>query len=282
MRKIIFIIMFLFIFIVQAQAKIKVTTSLFILSDIVKQIGGDRVEVSYMIPPSANPHIFSPTPKSVFEFQNADLFVGVGYGFEFWFDRLAYLRKGKENLFLSDFYKHPIQPKNVDGKIVANPHIWLDLDFIKNVAIDNLTNRLCLMDKKDCHYFRKNEKKFIEKLSKINAQINISKDTCIVDLKPAFEYFLRSMGLKSCCVVLKKGNRIPTVGDLKRVFLNCKCKKGLILYIDNIQFARFLHERLHYKLVRLNPLGDPTNKKLNSYEKLVEWNIKQLKDALHD
>ena len=46
----------------QAADKIKAVASFSILGDMVRQVGGDRVEVTTLVGPDGDAHVFSPTP----------------------------------------------------------------------------------------------------------------------------------------------------------------------------------------------------------------------------
>ncbi len=284
MRRIVFLILSFFLLTGTANAKFTVNTSLYIISTIVKYIGKDRVEVSYIVPPSSNPHLFSPTPRSLGNFEDATLFIGVGCGLEFWFDRVSYLRKGKPNLFLCDFYKNPLGVFRLGKKIYANPHIWFDLTFMKSVAIPKIVKEMCRLDVKDCNFFKIREHKFVEQLGKIIAKYKSffknHRDLCFVDVKPAFEYLFKSMGRSSCGVVKKDESSMPRLGDLKGLLKSCRCRSGLVVYIQDFHMAKSIAHLLGYKSVFLNPLGNNEDERLNGYLKLLVFNLGQLERAV--
>jgi zinc/manganese transport system substrate-binding protein len=68
--------------------KIKVVASFSILADMVKQVGGDAVEVVSMVGYGADVHVFSPTPADVRQIAQAQWVVTNGLGFEGWVNRL--------------------------------------------------------------------------------------------------------------------------------------------------------------------------------------------------
>jgi len=284
MRGLCLTVFFAFIFVNVSFAKLNVSTSIFILSTIVKQIGKNKVDVSYVIPEGANPHLFSPRPRDLINFKDADLFIGVGYGFEFWFRRIAYLRKGKLSIFLSEWYKNPIDEIKVGNLKLANPHIWLDLDFMRNVGIPHIADTLCKLDKKDCGLFRKNaaivEKELENVIAGYKGFVKSTKGFCIVDVKPAFEYLFKSIGKPTCGVVIKRGNEMPKVGDIRDVIEHCRCKRGIVVYVNNIQTAKSIAQVLGYRVLRLNPLGDPKDARESSYIKLLNYNLSLLNSAL--
>ena len=60
-----------------------------ILEDIVRQIGGADVEVTSLIGPDTDAHVFEPRPDQARLVAKAQLFVVNGLGFESWLDRLT-------------------------------------------------------------------------------------------------------------------------------------------------------------------------------------------------
>ena len=47
-----------------AQDKLKAVASMSIIGDLVKNVGGDRVEVATLVGPNSDAHVFSPTPAT--------------------------------------------------------------------------------------------------------------------------------------------------------------------------------------------------------------------------
>jgi len=48
------------------------------LADFVEQVGGDRVSVTLMVPPGADPHHYEPTPRQMVDVTNAAAYFEVG------------------------------------------------------------------------------------------------------------------------------------------------------------------------------------------------------------
>lgn len=66
------------------KEKIKVVSTIFPGYDFVRQIAGDHVELTMLLPPGAESHSFEPTPRDIINIQDADLFIGVGGHSETW------------------------------------------------------------------------------------------------------------------------------------------------------------------------------------------------------
>ncbi len=282
MKKVFAAFLFLLFINGAAFAKVNVTTTTFLLSSLTKQIGGRYVDSSYLIDSGANPHIFSPKPKSLMKLEKADLFIGIGFGFEFWIASVREFLKNKDVMFLSDYYKNPIDKRVIGNSTIANPHIWLDLNFMSNVAVFKIADKLCSIDSLHCKYFKYNAAVLSNRIRHIKYlyEKTLAKyeKYCFVDVKPAFEYLLKSVNVKSCCVLVKKGSEEPSIGDIRDAVDKCRCKHGVVLYISNSQLATMIAEKLGYAAVSLNPLGDKL--KLNTYDKLLMYDLHKLKEAL--
>jgi zinc/manganese transport system substrate-binding protein len=72
-----------------AEDKLKVVSTFSILSDIVANVGGDRVEVISLVGPDGDAHVYQPSPADAEAVAGASVIVANGLGFEGWMDRLV-------------------------------------------------------------------------------------------------------------------------------------------------------------------------------------------------
>ena len=68
----------------QAGKKIQVVTSFNAMAEFTKAIGGDKVEVSTIIPDGVEPHDFELKPENMKQLATAQVFVYNGFGMEPW------------------------------------------------------------------------------------------------------------------------------------------------------------------------------------------------------
>jgi zinc transport system substrate-binding protein len=64
--------------------KIIVVTTLFPLYEFAKEVGGENVEVTLLLPPGTESHSFEPRPSDIIKMNNADLFLYIGEDMEPW------------------------------------------------------------------------------------------------------------------------------------------------------------------------------------------------------
>src|SRR5260370_40003970 len=71
-----------------AADKIKVATSFSVLGDMVKQIGGDRVEVTNFVGPNGDAHVYEPPPGDAKTLAGSKIIVVNALGLVGWVIRL--------------------------------------------------------------------------------------------------------------------------------------------------------------------------------------------------
>ncbi|MBM1155066.1 zinc ABC transporter substrate-binding protein, partial [archaeon] len=87
------------------------------LAALARAVGGDRVEVVYIVPGTSDPHQYAPTPRDIELASSCDLFIEVG---KEPFLKSLPAERGRERITWSDWMKAGLK---VEG---GNPHyIWL-------------------------------------------------------------------------------------------------------------------------------------------------------------
>ncbi|HVI66729.1 MAG TPA: zinc ABC transporter substrate-binding protein, partial [Bradyrhizobium sp.] len=72
----------------RAQDRLNVVASFSILADFVKNVGGDNVDVTTLVGPNGDVHVYAPAPSDAKKIADAKLLVINGLGLEGWLPRL--------------------------------------------------------------------------------------------------------------------------------------------------------------------------------------------------
>ena len=105
-----------------AAPVLKVVATFSILADMVREIGGQAVEVSALVGPNADAHVYEPTPADVRRVARADVVVANGLRFEGWIDRLIASSGYRGKVVVASAGIVPLQ---LGGG--ADPHAWQSL-----------------------------------------------------------------------------------------------------------------------------------------------------------
>lgn len=113
--------------------KLKVVASIYPVYNFAQNVGGDKIEVSCLVPPGAEPHDWEPSPKDIIEMQSADVFVYCGAGMEQWvtkaletLDKPEILKvdasKGVELIAGSGHHHHGADESEAEETAAADEH----------------------------------------------------------------------------------------------------------------------------------------------------------------
>ena len=127
--------------------KLKVVTTLFPLYDFARNVGGDAINVSLLLPPGVEPHSFEPRPEDMMTVAKADIFIYTNSGMEPWAEKLlsGVTKNGKPLQIEAGkgaHYSEAAAATGHDHKDGAkDPHIWLDISNAM-LMVDNIANAL--------------------------------------------------------------------------------------------------------------------------------------------
>ena len=109
-----------------SESTVRIVTSFTILEDLVRQLGGDNVDVVNLVPRDSDAHVYRPRPSDSIAIVNADLVISNGLGFEGWIDRLLEdAGKREKHLVASDGVQILAEKAEID------PHAWQSFRNIK-------------------------------------------------------------------------------------------------------------------------------------------------------
>lgn len=225
--------------------KMKVVTTVFPVYDVAKQVGGDKVDVTLLVPPGAEPHDWDPTAQDLKEIGTAKVFLYSGAGLEPTEKILApdVLQKAQpvelsksvtllpapdedEDEHDHDHDKDHKEDKDDHDKAQAedkhehehehgefDPHVWLDP---MNVAkeVDAVVEAFSKADPANAKYYEANGKAYKEKLQALHGKYeefgNKQHDKHLVVSHMAFGYLAKAYGFEQLGIMGVSPDAEPT------------------------------------------------------------------------
>jgi zinc transport system substrate-binding protein len=179
------------------QSKIKAVASFFPIYEFVKAVGGDRIDLSVLIPIYAEPHNFDPTIQEVQKANSANLLVYNGASMEEpWINSLS----TQNTVDTSKGINLLANPSDHDIKGPNDPHIWLD-PVLAIQQVQNIRDGLDKVDPTNSAYYNQNAQNFIGQLNKLDTAFkgNLTSSNCakrdFIPFHLAFGYFAPHYGL---------------------------------------------------------------------------------------
>lgn len=278
---IISLILFLFFTPLLAKSKLNVVVSFYPLYDFTKNIGGEKVNITTIIPFGVEPHDWEPTPKDVGKILSADLFIYNGAGLEPWAEKLVKDTKSK-NLVVIDMYKS-IGAKGDD------PHIWLDPVLVK-AQLKVIRDTLIKLDSRNKSYYEANYNSYLKKVEALDREIRDTLSRCkkkvFVTSHDAFSRFAERYGLTQVPITGINPEAEPKPKDLVEVVKIVRENKIKYIFTEPLispKLAESLSRETGAKILILDPiegLSESDIKAGKDYISKMRENLKNLKLAL--
>jgi len=283
--------------------KLPVIASIYPIADMVQQVGGDHVDVAFVLPAGASPHTFEPKPSLVKKFSSARIFFMVGAGLEYWAEKFINLAgPGLTTVVLSkgvslihtaghhheDEAEHHHARLGISGheSSVANPHIWIDPVIAKSM-VNKITAALCEVDHQHVTYYKERGQRYLEKLDELDQMIQKTVSTFgirkYVSFHASWAYFARRYGLEPSGVIEAAPGRNPTPIQIKNIVAMIKKYHIRAVFAEpqlNPRAAEIIAREAGVNVLLLDPLGGPNLKGRSTYIDLMKYNLNVMQEAM--
>jgi zinc transport system substrate-binding protein len=274
-----------------AEGRIKVVATIFPLSDFVRNVGGERVDVFTLLPPAASPHVYSPAPRDLARLQGARLFVKVGLGFEFWAEEMVRSGVGEGVLHVDtsagvEIIDESEHHDHDSGDRVANPHVWLD-PKIAMKQVQRIKEALNEVDPGHQSEYEKNAALYLRQLEDLDQEIRERVNRFVrhsfIAFHPSWAYFARQYGLVQAGVIEASPGREPAPGEIMNIVESIRSNHIQVVFAEpqlNPKAAYVIAAETGVKVLFLDPIGSPDQKDRSTYLKLMGYNLSVMEEAM--
>ena len=231
-----------------AQEKIKAIASFSILNDFVKNVGGDRVEVTSLVPPNGDAHVYAPSPADAKKLADARIVFTNGLGFEGWIPRLVKASGTKAAVIVAT---KGIKPRKMEeeghdhGHAEADPHAWQSVPNAK-IYVANIRDALVAADPAGKAMYEANAAAYLSKLDALNADVKgqierIPADRRrIITTHDAFGYFKGAYGIDFIAPQGVSTESEASAKDVAKIIAQIKKQKIPAVFLENVSDPRLL------------------------------------------
>lgn len=245
----------------QAAPAVQAVASFSILGDMVKQVGGDRVDVSVLVGPGADAHVYQPTPTQAKTVAKAQVLVSNGLGFEGWMARLLksanykgihvvatqgadVLEAGNGHEAKPGAHKGHAHAHN-HGK--ADPHAWQSVPNAM-VYVKNIAKSLCDADAAGCDSYQKNAAAYTEQLKALDAEVRAAWGAIpqaqrkVITSHDAFGYYAKAYGVTFLSPQGVSTESEASAKGVARLVRQIKAENVKALFIEAISDPRLIEQ----------------------------------------
>ena len=237
MRKLLIYIFTAVIFTISSNpswAKIDVVASFSILADMVEQVAGDKANVTAIVGPDADAHLYAPNAGDAIAVTKADLVIINGMGFETWSTSLIETSGTKATIAIAT---QGIEPLLVEGAI--DPHAWNSLTN-GIIYINNIQAALTAASPANAAIFKKNADAYRTKLMALHNRALADIDKLPLDKRvevtahDAFGYLASAYGLTFLAPQGIDTEAEPSAKELAELISFLREKGAGALFVENI------------------------------------------------
>ena len=278
--------------------KIKVYATIFPVYDFAKNIGKDKIELNYIVPPSSEPHDYEISAKTIKDIQNADLLIKNGLGIDGFSDNIK-SESDKLNILVASegiekiTYKEEghdedqIEEEHEHGKY--DPHVWLDINnAIKEC--ENIKNEFIKIDSKNKGYYEENYNNYVKELKDLqeeyNANLKDIKNKTILVSHDAYGYLCKEYGINQISITGINPNQEPSMSKIAELTNYAKDNNIKYILFDglvNPKVSQTIANEAKIDTEILYSLDGITKDDFNNnedYISLMERNLETLKIVL--
>ncbi|HTO16855.1 MAG TPA: zinc ABC transporter substrate-binding protein [Edaphocola sp.] len=281
---------------IDVGGKIKVLSSFSIISDIVKEIGGEKVVIHNLVPIGQAPHEYEPKPNDVKFTANADMIIYNGLNLEGgesgWFFKLIHsLNKRNVKVFEASKGVTPIYLKDEKDQSEINPHAFIN-PKVGSIIADNIKNALIKTDPQNTSYYQKNANDYIQKLNEIEQLYRLQLGSLPMENKVfiaselAFQYLTKEYNLKEGCIWKIDTDKNGTPDQLKSAIKFIEANKPPVLFVESNVDPRPMETisnatgvSIYKNSVLSDELGK-AGKEGSTYIKYLEYNLETIYNGL--
>jgi zinc/manganese transport system substrate-binding protein len=286
----------------------KVVATFSVLGDLVKQVGGDRVQLHVLVGPNGDAHTYEPVPKDAALLRDAALVFENGIGFDPWIDGLVAssgtkakrvrvtngieIRKPEPDVLAGPGKERPTCAHGHTAcRGDQDPHVWHDVANAI-VMVENIAQALIDADPAYAGNYRLNRDAYIKTLRELDAWVAREvrtipeKRRVIVTGHDTFGYFAARHGFRTTSILGSVSTEAadPSAKEFAEVVRDVKSLGVAAVFAENISNPRMAEQVARQAGVQVRTLytdalgGDGTP--VRSYVELVRHNVTTMVEAL--
>jgi zinc/manganese transport system substrate-binding protein len=240
MRRILLCVLLLIASPLHAAEQLKVVASFSILADFVRNVGGDRINLTTLVGADSDVHVYTPAPSDAKRIADAKLVVVNGLGLEGWLPRLVQSSGSKAQVVTASAGIAPLKLGSA-----ADPHGWQSVPNAK-IYVTDIADALATADPDDAEFFRTQAKAYLEKLETLDREVREAvakipqERRRVISTHDAFGYFAAEYGVRFIAPLGVSTETEPSARDIATIIGQIKAQKIPAVFLENISDDRLI------------------------------------------
>ena len=292
----------------RGNPRLEVIATIYPVYDFARNVGGDRINVTMLLPPASDAHHYELKPDDIMRIGKTDIFLFTSFEMENWARKVIDAIADKTNMMavetgqgasflpLPEHHEHQSGNRSGVKKNIINhgaksdPHIWLDFDNAQKM-IDNITKAFIRKDPKNSAFYEQNARDYklrlIELDKKYREQLSNCRTRTILHAGHwAFAYPASRYRLQYMAAYNMSADAEPSPQQILALIEKVKGQKLPYIYYEDLaapRLAETIASETGAGLLKLSNGQDISKKDIQSgvsFVSLMERNLENLKKGM--
>jgi zinc/manganese transport system substrate-binding protein len=225
---------------VRAEQRLNVVASFSILADFARQVGGNKVNVTALVGPESDVHVYTPTPHDARDVGEARLVIINGLGLEGWLPRLLQASGSKAQVVTASQGITPLK-RGTD----ADPHAWQSVTNAM-AYVKTIRDALVALDAADAETFKSNAERYLAQLETLDREIHAEADKIpperrkVISTHNAFGYFATAYGIAFIAPLGVSTESEPSARDVADIIVQIRTAQIPAVFLENFNDDRLV------------------------------------------
>lgn len=273
----------------QAAPALKVASLSTVLSDVARNVAGDKAQVEEIVKGGVDPHEFQPTPGDVELVAGADVALVSGKGMEGYLSKLEESAGKSKFVDVGDQLGASLQLEE-DGRTVEDPHWWHSVANVERATLI-VRDAFIQADPADKAAFTAAAAAYEARLAALDKQIRLKvaelprDQRKLVTSHDAFQYFARDYGFKIYPIEGVSTAEEPSTRRVAELLQTIQTQKVKAVFFESTQNPKVIAQITQETGAKVggelyaDGLGAPGGD-ADTYEKMMIHNVTTIVDAL--
>jgi zinc/manganese transport system substrate-binding protein len=228
----------------QTHGTLPVVATFSILADFTRNVGGDRIEVTGLVGPNGDAHVYQPKPADAKQLGAARLILVNGLGLEGWIDRLIKASGTKAPVIVAA-KGITLQKMHEEGRIGPDPHAWQSIANAK-IYVANIRDALIGVDPGYASAYRANAENYTGELDELDKDVRTEiakippERRQIITTHDAFGYFGTAYGFRFIAPEGVSTETEASARDVAKIIRQIKASNIPAVFLENVTDPRLV------------------------------------------
>jgi zinc/manganese transport system substrate-binding protein len=273
-----------------AEDQLTAVATFSILGDFVKNVAGDRVQVTTLVGPNGDVHVYSPIASDARRLSVANVLFINGLGLEGWMTRLITASGTTAPITIATKGVTPRDLKHEGGRTVPDPHAWESVANAR-IYVANIRNGLVRVDPDGASIYDTNTKSYLGDLDALEKEVKAAIAKIPVDRRKiitnhdAFGYFGDAYGMEFIAPEGLSTDSEPSASDVAKIITQIRTQKIPAVFLENVTDPRLMQRIAEESGAKIggklysDALSGP-NEPASTYIELMRNNVREFDKAL--